>query len=133
MMMTTNVDVRVMGTGWAAQTVAYKCREADRSVTVIDSRPFGGTCQLRGCDPKRVLAGVAELVDWSHRLQGKGVSTPGLSLSWPQLMTFKRTFTDPAPVSVEEGFNEAGIGMVQGRARLFGPNHGEGGASMPNS
>ncbi len=116
--MTTNVDVIVIGTGSAAQTVAYKCREADRSVTVIDSRPFGGTCQLRGCDPKRVLAGVAELVDWSHRLQGKGVSTPGLSLSWPQLMTFKRTFTDPAPVSVEEGFNEAGIGMFHGRARF---------------
>jgi glutathione reductase (NADPH) len=71
-----SVDVIVIGTGSAAQTVAYTCREAGWSVAVIDSRPFGGTCQLRGCDPKKVLVGISELVDWSHRMQGKGVSAP---------------------------------------------------------
>ncbi|GAC1582389.1 MAG: NAD(P)/FAD-dependent oxidoreductase [Candidatus Dormibacteria bacterium] len=116
--MTTNVDLVVIGTGSAAQTVAYKCREADWSVAVIDSRPFGGTCQLRGCDPKKVLAGVAELVDWSWRMQGRGVSNPGLSLSWPELMRFKRTFTDPASPSVEGGFEKAGITQFHGRARF---------------
>jgi ubiquinone/menaquinone biosynthesis C-methylase UbiE len=25
----------------------------------VDSRPFGGTCALRGCDPKKVLVGAA--------------------------------------------------------------------------
>jgi glutathione reductase (NADPH) len=64
--MTTSVDVLVLGTGSAAQSVAYPCREAGWSVAVIDSRPFGGTCAQRGCDPKKVLVGVAELVDWSR-------------------------------------------------------------------
>ena len=49
--MATTVDVIVIGTGSAVQSVAYKVREAGQSVAVIDSRPFGGTCQLRGCDP----------------------------------------------------------------------------------
>ncbi len=46
--MATTVDVIVIGTGSAAQSVAYKSREAGWSMAVIDSRPFGGTCQLRG-------------------------------------------------------------------------------------
>lgn len=69
--MTTNVDVIVLGTGSAAQAVAYACREGGRSVAVIDSRPFGGTCQLRGCAPKKVLVGVSELVESSHAGQGR--------------------------------------------------------------
>src|SRR5947209_4763671 len=116
--MTTTVDIIVLGTGSAAQTVAYTCREAGRSVAVIDSRPFGGTCQLRGCDPKKVLVGVSELVDWSHRVQGKGVSAPALSINWPDLIRFKRTFTDPAPHENEQAFAQAGILTRHGRAHF---------------
>jgi len=115
---TTNVDVIVLGTGSAAQSVAYACREAGWSVVVVDSRPFGGTCQLRGCDPKKVLVGVSELTEWSRRMQGKGITTPGLSISWPDLIRFKRTFTDPAPESNEQGFTQAGIAMRHGRAHF---------------
>jgi glutathione reductase (NADPH) len=116
--MAINVDLIVIGTGSAAQTVAHKCRGAGRSVAVIDSRPFGGTCMLRGCDPKKVLVGVAELVDWSRRMQGNGVSASGLTISWPEMMRFKDTFTDPVPASVEEGFTKAGITTFHGRARF---------------
>jgi glutathione reductase (NADPH) len=108
----------VLGTGSAAQTVAYAGREASRSVAVIDSRPFGGTCQLRGCDPKKVLVGVSELVDWSHRMQGKGGSPPAMSINWPDLIRFKRSFTDPAPGQNEQGFEQAGIIARHGRARF---------------
>jgi glutathione reductase (NADPH) len=62
--------------------------------------------------------GVAELVDWSRRMQGKGVSAPGLSLSWPDLIRFKRTFTDPVPERTERSFAEAGIAMRHGRAHF---------------
>jgi len=116
--MHTTVDVIILGTGSAAQSVAYPCREAGWSVAVVDSRPFGGTCQLRGCDPKKVLVGVSELVDWSRRMQGKGVSAPGLSLTWPDLIRFKRTFTDPVPEQNEQSFEQAGIITRHGRAHF---------------
>ncbi len=116
--MTTTVDVIVLGTGSAAQTVAYPCREAGWSVAVVDYHPFGGTCQLRGCDPKKVLVSVSELVDWSHRMQGKGVSAPGLSTSWPDLIRFKRTFTDPVPEQTKQSFEQAGIITRHGRAHF---------------
>ena len=117
-MTTTTVDVIVLGTGSAAQSAAYPCREAGRSVAVVDYHPYGGTCQLRGCDPKKVLVSVSDLVDWSHRVQGKGVSAPGLSTSWPDLIRFKRTFTDPVPEQNEQSFVQAGIITRHGRAHF---------------
>jgi len=45
-------DVVVIGTGTAASTVAGRCRKAGQSVAIIDELPYGGTCTLRGCDPK---------------------------------------------------------------------------------
>src|SRR5438128_11007364 len=92
-----NVDLVVVGTGSAAGSVAYTCRSAGWNVTVIDSRPFGGTCQLRGCDPKKVLVGGAELVDWKRRMQSNGDPARGLTIDWPDLMRFKRTVPDPVP------------------------------------
>ncbi len=116
--MTTTVDVIVLGTGSAAQTVAYTCRSAGWRVAVVDSRPFGGTCENRGCEPKKVLASMAELVDWNRRTQGKGVSAPSLALNWSDLIHFKRTFTDPVPERTEQGFAQAGITMRHGRAHF---------------
>ncbi len=116
--MTTTVDVIVLGTGSAAQTVAYTCRSAGWRVAVVDSRPFGGTCENRGCEPKKVLASMTELVDWSRRTQGKGVSAPSLALTWSDLIRFKRTFTDPVPERTEQGFAQAGITMRHGRAHF---------------
>src|SRR5258708_31509866 len=114
--MTLMLDLVVLGTGAAAQSLVYPCREAGWSVAVVDYHPFGGTCPLRGCDPKKVLVSVSHLVDWSHRMQGKGVSAPGLSTSWPDLIRFKRTFTDPVPEKTDQSFAQAGISTRRRRA-----------------
>ncbi len=80
--MNKNFDLIVLGTGSAASTVAYKCRSSGWEVAVIDSRLFGGTCALRGCDPKKVLVGATELVDWHHGFPGfrRGLSTDRIPL-----------------------------------------------------
>jgi glutathione reductase (NADPH) len=91
--MTRTFDVIAIGTGSAASTVASRCREAGWQVATVDSRPFGGTCALRGCDPKKVLVGAAEAVDWIRRMKGKGIQAEKLQIDWPELMRFKRSFT----------------------------------------
>ena len=93
--MTKKYDVIVIGTGAAASAVALRCREAGWQVAIVDSRPFGGTCALRGCDPKKVLVGAGEVLDWSRRMLGKGIEAENLHIDWPQLMRFKRSFTEP--------------------------------------
>jgi Pyruvate/2-oxoglutarate dehydrogenase complex, dihydrolipoamide dehydrogenase (E3) component, and related enzymes len=117
-----NVDVLIIGTGSAAQTVAFTCRAAGWSVAVLDSRPFGGTCEQRGCEPKKILASVAELVDGSQRMQRYGISAPALSIDWQDLMQFKHSFTDPVPATMEEAFAKAGISMWHGRGHFINAN-----------
>ena len=119
--MTRKFDVITIGTGSAASAVASSCREAGWQVAVVDSRPFGGTCALRGCDPKKVLVGAAEAVDWARRMKGKGIQAARLQIDWPELMRFKRSFTEPVPKRREEGFAKAGIAAFHGRARFAGP------------
>ncbi|MCH7519346.1 MAG: NAD(P)/FAD-dependent oxidoreductase [Candidatus Dadabacteria bacterium] len=118
-MSTNKFDLIVIGTGTAASTIAYKCRSAGWEIAVIDSRPFGGTCALRGCDPKKVLVGAAELIDWNNRMADKGIISKDTRIDWPSLMRFKQTFTEPVPKNSEKRFTKAGIATFHGRARFI--------------
>src|SRR5258708_3360894 len=120
--MTRKFDLVAIGTGSAASALASRCRSAGWQVAIVDSRPFGGTCALRGCDPKKVLVGAAEAVDRACRMKGKGIQTEKLQIDWQELMRFKRSFTEPVPKYREEGFAKAGIVAFHGRARFVGPS-----------
>ena len=112
-------DLIAIGTGAGGSTAAHKCRKAGWEVAIIDSRPFGGTCALRGCDPKKVLVGAAELIAWNRRMGGNGISSRGIEIDWPALMRFKRTFTEPVPQNREKGYAKAGIAAFHGRTRFI--------------
>ncbi len=114
-------DLIVLGTGSAGQNVATTCREQGWSVAIIDPRPFGGTCSQRGCDPKRVLAGAAELIARSRNLTGKGLRDEN-RIVWSDLMAFKTTFVENIPQSTEKKFEEAGIRYFHGSASFAGKN-----------
>src|SRR5262245_10030689 len=117
--MEESLDLVVIGTGAGGSPPASRCREAGWRVAVVDDQPYGGTCALRGCDPKKVLVGVADLVDWHRRMAGRGVVADA-RIEWPILMRFKRTFTDPVPASREAGFQKDGIVTYHGAARFIG-------------
>jgi glutathione reductase (NADPH) len=119
--MAKSYDLVVIGTGMAAQAAASRCRSAGWRVAVIDHLPFGGTCMLRGCDPKKVLVGAAEAIDHARRMRGKGVAGGQPAIGWSELIKFKRSFTEPAPAMVEKSFAKNGIDAYHGRARFRGP------------
>jgi glutathione reductase (NADPH) len=109
-------DLVVIGSGTAAQVASFRVRAAGWSVAVIDHLPFGGTCALRGCDPKKMLISGAEAIDMARRMRGRGVSGE-LGISWPELIAFKRTFTDPVPRKQEQRYAErASMPFPGGRA-----------------
>lgn len=114
-------DLVVIGTGSAGSAVAYRCRRAGWTVAIVDSRPFGGTCALRGCDPKKVLVGGAEVIDWTRRLTDSGIRADGVAIDWPALVRFKRSIIEKVPADREGGFTKAGIETFHGRARFVGP------------
>jgi glutathione reductase (NADPH) len=118
--MANSYDLIVIGTGTAASVAAYQCREAGGRVSIADHLPFGGTCALRGCDPKKILVQAAEAVDHVRRMRGKGVSGEP-AVAWNDLIQFKQTFTGPVPHAKEKSFAESGIHAFHGRAKFRGP------------
>ncbi len=116
--MTLTYDLIVIGTGSAGASAAQQCREQGWEVAIIDEREYGGTCALRGCDPKKVLVGAADLVDRTARMRGKGIDVTA-TIDWSDLMSFKRTFTDSMPEAHENKLQEAGIHTLHGQARFI--------------
>jgi glutathione reductase (NADPH) len=113
-------DLVVLGAGTAGSGVARRCRAAGWSVAIVDDLPYGGTCALRGCDPKKVLVGAAEALDWVRRMDGRGIVGRSAAIRWSELQRFKRTFTDPVPEEAEAGLAKAGVRTFHGRARFTG-------------
>ena len=116
-------DLIVIGTGTAASVSALQCSSAGWNVAIIDSLPFGGTCALRGCEPKKVLVEGAKVIDSNIRHKDKGiVGSEKLHIKWSELIRFKRTFTEPYPKHREEVYEKAGIIPFHGRAQFIGSN-----------
>ncbi|MFD2570260.1 dihydrolipoyl dehydrogenase family protein [Spirosoma soli] len=114
-------DLIVVGTGSAGQTVAQKARQAGKTVAIIDKLPFGGTCSQRGCDPKKVLVGAAEVVARATQMTDKGITSVP-TIDWPALMAFKKTFTDPVPDNTVRKFDDLGLQSFHGIATFTSPN-----------
>jgi glutathione reductase (NADPH) len=113
-------DLVVVGSG-ITSAVASRCREAGWSVAVVDRQPFGGTCALRGCVPKKILVGAAEAVNAARDLSGHGVPARELTLDWPQLVAFKRSLIGETTARTERTWREMGIELFHGVARFVGP------------
>ncbi len=101
--------------------VASRVRAAGWTVAVVDFRPFGGTCALRGCDPKKMLISGTSAIDLVGRMQNNGVAGD-VRIDWSRLMAFKRTFTDPVPDHQETTYRDKGIDTFHGRATFTGKN-----------
>ncbi|MGH8363251.1 MAG: dihydrolipoyl dehydrogenase family protein [Gammaproteobacteria bacterium] len=121
-MNTDNYDVIVIGTGTAAGVTATGCRKAGWSVAIIDHRPFGGTCALRGCDPKKMLIAATEVIDGFARMGAIGTVKGDIRIDWAALQRHKRSFTDPVPEKREQAYRKRGIDSYHGRARFTGCN-----------
>lgn len=116
-------DLIVLGSGGAGYRVAMRTAEAGWKVAVIESNKiWGGTCDNRGCIPKKVLVGAAEVADLSRRFQELGIVTRPAELDWEALIKFKTTFTNPVSSETKEPLQEAGIELYEGSPKFVNEN-----------
>jgi glutathione reductase (NADPH) len=121
--MEKNYDIIIIGTGTAGRTLASKVARSGLKIAIADSREYGGTCPLRGCDPKEVLTDIAEVTDSNNRLIGKGAGTDTpLKIDWTSLIEFKRTFIEGYSRKTENHLVEMGIDTYHGRAHFENQN-----------
>lgn len=80
--MTARFDLIVIGAGMAGIAAANKCAAQGWRVAIVDALPYGGTCALRGCDPKKILRRGAEIIDASQLMRGKGIDDGQIRINW---------------------------------------------------
>ena len=115
-------DLIVLGVGMAAVSAANKCAAAGWSVAVVDELPYGGTCALRGCDPKKMLRRGAEIIDAARLMQGNGINPGEIRIDWADLVAFTRTFTGQMPGKIEASLDDKGVTTLHGSARFVDEN-----------
>jgi len=115
-------DLIVIGAGMAGSAAAEKCARAGWRVAIVDDLPYGGTCALRGCDPKKILRRGAEIIDAAHLLTGKGIDPGGLRIDWPALSAHMHGFADPVPANMETNLARSGVDTLHGTARFTAPD-----------
>ena len=119
---TNHYDLIVIGAGMAGNAAANKCASAGWRIAIVDELPYGGTCALRGCDPKKILRRGAEIIDSARLMAGKGIDADGLHINWTDLMKHKLGFTEPVPANMEKGLDSNGVDTLHGSATFTGPN-----------
>jgi len=114
-------DVFVIGSGMSGMTAANKCASKGLKVGITDELPYGGTCALRGCDPKKVIIGATEVRDFAQRLKGNGIDTVP-KINWEDIMAFKQSFVDAMPPKIEKGYKNKDIDTYHTSAKFLSGN-----------
>ena len=63
----------MVGSGTSAYYAIDALNKAGQKVAIVDERPYGGICALRGCQPKKYLVSNAEAVAMASHLVGRGI------------------------------------------------------------
>lgn len=114
-------DVFVIGSGMAGMNVANICASKGLEVGITDELPYGGTCALRGCDPKKIMLAPTEAIHLAKNLQKKNISEIP-NIHWQEAMKYKQEFVDAMPPKIEKGYEKNGIDTYHQPAKFITEN-----------
>ncbi len=117
--MSNHYHTIIIGSGTSAYYCASGLLAAGQKLAIVDGRPFGGTCALRGCQPKKYLVANAEAVASGKHLLGKGLrSAP--ETDWAALQSLKNEFLDGLSEESQQSWVDKGVTTYRQQARLSG-------------
>ena len=119
--MTQIFDVVVIGSGPAGGETVRPLLEAGLKVALVENYGFGGTCPLRGCEPKKVLVETMHSLARVREAQGHGLSGDPRVI-WPDLMRFKDSYVKPVNASARKYWEGLGAQTFFGPARFSAPD-----------
>jgi pyruvate/2-oxoglutarate dehydrogenase complex dihydrolipoamide dehydrogenase (E3) component len=120
--MKSDFDVAVIGGGTAGLVTASGCARLGRRVALIERHALGGDCLWTGCVPTKALVATAKLIDQAAHADRYGLEPHRFSITPGRIMDSMRA----ARAVVEKNddparFRALGIDVIEGSARLAGP------------
>lgn len=117
-------DLAVIGSGPAGQSIAHGARGLGMAVTLVEKDRVGGTCPIRGCDPKHLLWDVASCRRQAERLAEDGLSGGDEPVfDWPAAIARTDRMAGEVSAGAEEKLAEAGIRLLHGEATFQDAHH----------
>ena len=113
----------VIGGGPAGKRIAAALARDGHAVGLAEPNGVGGTCALRGCDPKRVMVTAADALERAQRLDGCGLRAGDLRPDWQQLMARVEELIAPKAPDGREELEEAGVRFYDAEARFDSDAH----------
>ncbi len=118
---TKHYDVIVIGAGTAGYVAAKHCAQHKLKVAIVENLLYGGTCALRGCNPKKILLNAAEAIYRFNHLKGKGLSG-SCKVNWSELIKFKQNYIKNIPQNFQSGLKKLGVKTLDGTASFIAEN-----------
>lgn len=116
--MNDTFDIIIIGMGPAGEVAADRLAKAGKRLAVVEKELIGGECAYWACIPSKTLLRATEAREEADRAAGVTGARP----DWQDLREYRdymvRHLDDSNQVS---GYEEQGITVIKGSARLDGP------------
>jgi len=111
-------DLFTIGAGSGGIRASRISHHLGAKVAVAENYRVGGTCVIRGCIPKKLLAYAAHYAEDFEDARGYGWSIEGASFSWPALIANKDREIARLSKVYTDGFAKVGITVIEDTAKL---------------
>jgi glutathione reductase (NADPH) len=115
-------DLFVIGAGSGGVRAARFAAELGARVGIAEEYRIGGTCVIRGCVPKKLLAYGSRYASEFEDARGFGWTADGLRFEWPTLIRNVRREVDRLNGVYTRTLENAGVDRFLTRATLASPH-----------
>lgn len=111
-------DLFVIGGGSGGVRAARIAAEHGAKVALAEEYRFGGTCVIRGCVPKKLMAFASDFGDAFEDARGFGWASSRPAFDWPAFMAAKDREIGRLEVAYRDRLTGAGVTLFSARAVL---------------
>ena len=115
-------DLFVIGGGSGGVRAARMAAGTGARVAIAEEYRYGGTCVIRGCVPKKLLAYAAHVHEEIEDAAGFGWTIEGARFDWSRLIGNKDTEIARLEGIYERLLENSGVEAHRGHARLLDPH-----------
>ncbi|MGC2518682.1 MAG: glutathione-disulfide reductase [Burkholderiales bacterium] len=112
-------DLFTIGAGSGGVRASRMAGQFGARVAIAENDRIGGTCVIRGCVPKKLLAYAAHYAEDLEDARGYGWTVAGASFSWPALIENKNREIARLSGIYADALIKAGVAVIEGTAKLL--------------
>ena len=115
-------DLVVLGAGSGGLATAKRAANYGARAVIIENSRVGGTCVIRGCIPKKLMAYASHIGELRHLGQAYGWTDSLGPCNWETLISQRNQTVDRLERMHEKALEQAGVELLRGDGQIDGPN-----------